>query len=462
MPPAWSPQPGPQAEAIHTDWCPELLYGGARGGGKTDYLIGDWLQDVDVYGPLWQGIIFRRSFDPELIETMRRAAQIFPLTGGNYSSQHRQWEWPNGAILRLRYLDNDADAMRYQGHSYTWVAWDELTQWPSDDGYRFLFGSLRSPGGPVPTMRVRATANPGGPGHDWVKARFSIRDYPHGFEPVVDPDTGMRRMFIPSRVYDNKILLAHDPGYINRLRGVGTTARVQAWLEGDWSIIDGGQILRREWWRKWGVGKPPVPLTSDQHGRWRDGKPPECEHILMALDTAHEVKKINDPTGSQLWGTWKDATDTPHMMLLSAWARRMEFPELVRTVRDDVDTYQPDTLLVENKSSGIPLRQELRRQGIIVTAYEPGKRDKVARANAAAPTLEAGHLWYPDRRWAEDVIDECDAFPNGAHDEHVDCLTMAVERFRSARIVTVHESEIPDEKWLDHQKRERQERRLYG
>lgn len=234
----WSPQPGPQAEAIAADWCPELLYGGARGGGKTDYLLGDWLQDVETYGALWQGIAFRRTYDPELRETMRRAHQVFPDAGGSWSESDREWRWSNGAILRLRYLERPEDAQRYQGHAYTWIGWDELTQWPSDEGYRKMFATLRSAGGPVPTKRVRSTANPGGAGHQWVKARL-IDPAPGGFRPFVDDVTGIERMFIPSRVWDNRLLLAADPGYADRLRGVGSAALVRAWLDGDWSVIEG-------------------------------------------------------------------------------------------------------------------------------------------------------------------------------------------------------------------------------
>lgn len=233
----WSPQPGPQFSAIEADWCPELLYGGARGGGKTDFLIGDFVQDVARYKELWQGIIFRRTYDPELRETMARAAQLFPSVGGTWLASDREWVWANGAKLRLRHLDNPADAMRYQGHQYVWIGWDELTQWPTDEGYRAMLGTLRS-SGEVPTKRIRATANPGGPGHQWVKARF-IDPAPGGYVPIQDADTKMERMFIPSRVRDNRILLANDPGYADRLRGVGSEQLVRAWLDGDWDVVEG-------------------------------------------------------------------------------------------------------------------------------------------------------------------------------------------------------------------------------
>lgn len=138
----------------------------------------------------------------------------------------------------MRYLERADDATRYQGHQYTWIGWDELTQWASAEAYNTLKACLRWAETDVPTKRIRASGNPGGPGHQWVKSYF-IDHAPLGYEPYLDPDTGMERMFIPSRVQDNKILLDRDPNYINRLRGVGSPELVRAWLEGDWSVVTG-------------------------------------------------------------------------------------------------------------------------------------------------------------------------------------------------------------------------------
>lgn len=232
----WRPQVGPQLRAIEADWCPELFYGGAAGGGKSDFLLGDWLQDVPVYGPAWQGVLFRRTY-PELEELLKRSAEIFPHSGAEWTAQDKTWTWPNGARLRLRYLERDMDATRYQGHQYTWIGWDELTQWPTDYAYRFLRARLRSAHA-VPTKRIRAAANPGGVGHLWVKASF-IDPHPAGMVPFIDTETGMERLFVPARLSDNRILLQADPDYADRLRGLGSEALVRAWLDGDWSVIEG-------------------------------------------------------------------------------------------------------------------------------------------------------------------------------------------------------------------------------
>lgn len=233
---SWAPQPGPQSDAIAADWCPELLYGGAAGGGKSDFLLGDFLQDVPTYGAAWQGALFRRTY-PELEELINRSRELFPATGAEWTEQKKTWTWPNGAMLRMRYLEREQDATRYQGHQYTWIGWDELGQWATMFAYRYLRARLRSAKS-VPTMRIRCSANPGGVGHHWIKSYF-IDPAPTGFVPLRDDETGMERMFIPSRVTDNRILLANDPGYIGRLKGLGSPTLVRAWLEGDWSVIVG-------------------------------------------------------------------------------------------------------------------------------------------------------------------------------------------------------------------------------
>lgn len=230
----WAPQPGPQVAAIDAAWCPELLFGGARGGGKSDFLLGDYAAGVPI-GEAWRGVLFRRTY-PELEELIARSRALYPqcFPGAEYRESSKDWRFPSGATLRMRYIERDADASRYQGHQYTWIGWDELTQWPSNAPYKMLFACLRSAAN-VPHKRIRSSANPGGPGHQWVKARF-IDPAPRGYELLRD---GSERMFIPSKVQDNRALLDADPTYIDRLRMVGSAELVRAWLEGDWDVVTG-------------------------------------------------------------------------------------------------------------------------------------------------------------------------------------------------------------------------------
>ena len=234
---AWSPQPGPQSDALSATWCTEIFYGGSRGGGKSDLLLGDYLQDVNTYGANWRGIIFRKTYD-ELEELQTRAEEIFPSTGADYAAVKRTWSWPNGAYLKMRYMEHERDYTRYHGHQYTWIGWDELTSWPNPGAYFKLISCLRSAKEFIPTKRLRSSGNPGGVGHSWVKMRF-VDPVPKGYQPVLDPKLKWERMYIPARVYDNKILLKHDPQYVDRLQGTGTPELVRCWLEGDWDAIVG-------------------------------------------------------------------------------------------------------------------------------------------------------------------------------------------------------------------------------
>lgn len=235
----WAPQSGPQLAAIQASWCTELFFGGARGGGKSDFLLGDFGRDVSTYQEAWRGVLFRRTY-PELEELIARSRVIYgSVPGAEYRERPAsEWRFPGGATLKMRHLESDRDASSYIGHQYTWIGWDELSQRPSLRAYHMLKGCLRS-AAPIPDKRIRSTGNPGGAGHQAVKSYFAIDRHPLGMVPIDDPDTGMTRMFIPSRVTDNRIMLANDPGYIERLKGVGSPELVKAWLNGDWDAVAG-------------------------------------------------------------------------------------------------------------------------------------------------------------------------------------------------------------------------------
>ena len=240
----WQPQPGPQTFLLE---CPvfEVFYGGARGGGKTESSIGDWLQHSSMYGEGAVGIFFRRKL-VQLMEVVARTKQIFPKLGAKYNEQQKTWTMPNGARLKFAYLERDSDAEEYQGHNYTRVYVEEVTNFPSPDPINKLRATLRSGSG-VP-CGMRLTGNPGGAGHNWVKRRF-IDPNPRGFQLITD-DTEIEvdgikqvvkldRVFIPSKISDNLLLMRNDPTYILRLKQSGSAALVKAWLEGNWDIVDG-------------------------------------------------------------------------------------------------------------------------------------------------------------------------------------------------------------------------------
>lgn len=269
---AWEPQPGPQSSAITAKFADELFFGGARGGGKSDFLLGDFLQDVN-YGADWRGIIFRKTY-PELEELQMRAMEIYPEYGAVFKDTKSSkypfancWYFPSGATLKMRYLESKKDADNYQGHQYGWIGFDELTNHPTDYGYNKLKACLRMQNVP---KRIRASGNPGGVGHLWVKARFIDAMPPY---TPFDDENGLTRLFIPSRISDNKFL-RNDKQYIALLKSSGSEELVKAWLDGDWDVVAGAFFDC--WKRDVHVIKPfkvPQNWTRFRSFDWGSAKP---------------------------------------------------------------------------------------------------------------------------------------------------------------------------------------------
>jgi hypothetical protein len=227
----WQPQPK-QAIAL-TSPVYELFYGGARGGGKSDFLLMDFTKQVQKWGKAHRGVIFRKTY-PELEELLRRATELYGPLGATFHRGERTWTFPQGSTLKMRHLEADDDVHHYQGHQYTWVGFDELTDWKSDYCYVYLHSCARSAEG-VP-VRIRAAGNPGGPGHVWVKQRFV--DIGLSMEPHLDQETGLLRVFIPAKLDDNQVLMKADPTYEMRLKTLPEHL-YKAYRWGDWDIFAG-------------------------------------------------------------------------------------------------------------------------------------------------------------------------------------------------------------------------------
>ena len=170
----------------------------------------------------------------------------------------------------------------------------------------------------------------------------------------------------------------------------------------------------------------------------------------MTLDAAAEAKNKSDFTALLTWGVFSDdhLTDgNNHIILLNAINVRVEFPELKEMALQEYKDWQPDSFIVEKKSSGTPLFQELRRMGIPVQEFTPhrGTGDKMARLNAVADMVRSGMVWYPSgKKWAEEVIEQVAAFPNAGNDDMVDCTSMALARFRNGGFIRLDTDEEDD------------------
>jgi len=239
----WKPNSGPQERALQANVF-ELLYGGARGGGKTEAGI-IWLTD-DIEHKLYRALVIRRNAD-DLSDWIDRANRIYSLLGGKMSGKPPIFRFPWGAVIRTGHLKDDQAYTKYQGHEYPRMLIEELTQIPTEKRYLQLLASCRST---IPELKPKTflTTNPGEVGHAWVKERF-IDPAPPNVK-FKDPDTGHTRIFIPSTIDDNPALLNNDPGYVHRLEGLKKTdpQLYKAWRWGSWDVF-AGQVFR-EWLRE--------------------------------------------------------------------------------------------------------------------------------------------------------------------------------------------------------------------
>jgi hypothetical protein len=222
----------------------EALYGGAAGGGKSDALVIEATRQVHI--PYYKGLIIRKTYPQleELIDkSMRYYTEAFP--GAKYNNSSHTWRFPSGAKIIFGSMQHAKDKLNYQGKAYDFVAFDELTHFTYEE-YIYLLSRNR-PNGPGTRCYMRATANPGGIGHAWVKERFITAGKPMEtlWEEVQvsfpDGRTETRkrsRVFIPSSVFDNKILLDNDPEYLTKLAALPEAER-KALLYGDWDSYSG-------------------------------------------------------------------------------------------------------------------------------------------------------------------------------------------------------------------------------
>jgi len=313
-PVAWAPQPGPQALFVT---CPvfEAVYGGARGGGKTDASLGDWAIHAERYGANAKGLFVRRT-RVALEPTIERAKQIFTQLGAVWHEQKSRFSWPNGAILYFRYLERDADADHYQGHDYTRVYIEELTQFPTDGPVNKLKATLRSAEG-VPTG-FRATCNPGGPGHTWVKSRYidpgAFKIVRETFKnPFDGSEVELGRVFIPAKLSDNPRLLRNDPLYVAKLQQSGSAQLVRAWLEGDWNIIEGA------FFDKWTEARnvlDPFPIPADwlriRSMDWGSAKPFSVGWWAVVPDDTKVGNRILPQGAMVRYREWYGSTGKPN------------------------------------------------------------------------------------------------------------------------------------------------------
>ena len=188
-------------------------------------------------------------------------------------------------------------------------------------------------------------------------------------------------------------------------------------------------IIPREWWNK-----------------WEQDKVPQLQYVIQSYDTAFSKRETADYSAITTWGVFYPVEgEGPNLILLDSKKGRWDFPELKEIALEQYHFWDPDTVIVEAKASGTPLTQEMRQTGIPVVNFTPSKgNDKVSRVHAVSPLFEAGMVWAPDEVFAEELIEEVAAFPNGEYDDLVDSMTQALMRYRQGNFV-----QLPSDDWED-------------
>jgi predicted phage terminase large subunit-like protein len=203
-------------------------------------------------------------------------------------------------------------------------------------------------------------------------------------------------------------------------------------------------VVKREWWNEW--------IQED---------PPECEYVIMSLDAAAETNNRADYTALTTWGVFFNeegtgpGANTYNIILLNSIKKRLEFPELKKLALEEYKEWEPDAFIVEKKSSGTALYQEMRRMGLPVQEYTPhrGSGDKLARLNSVADIVQSGLCWVPQTRWAEEVVEEIAGFPFMSNDDLVDSTVMALMRFRQGGFIRLPTDEKDEVRYFKSPRR---------
>ena len=360
----------------------EVFFGGAAGGGKSIALLMAALQFVKE--PQYAALLLRRTY-PELTQEgglIDIAHQWLDDTDAVWSEQKKRWKFPSGATLQFGHMEHESDRERYQGSSFHFIGFDELTQF-TETQYRFMFRSLRKDEGDWIPLRMRATGNPGGVGHEWVKERFIKGD----------------KRFIPSTWRENPYLNREEyERALNQLDWV-TRRRLKY---GDWDVNPQGGLFKREWFkihdtapkmvrkvRFWDLAATPTKEGADPD--WTVG-------LLLGLDSDYDVWVLDV---QRIRGT------------------PMEVERLI------LQTAQLDGL-----ETAIRIEQEGGASGKHVIDYylrklagynfrgERAMTSKTERAKPVSAYAEAGKIHILNKPWTQTLLDELEAFPTeGVHDD---------------------------------------------
>jgi len=369
---------------------PEVLFGGAAGGGKSDAMLMAALQYVDVPG--YSALILRRTY-PQLSQEgglIPRSHEWLAGTGAMWNEQKKSWTFPSGAVLAFGHLAYENTKYDYQSGEYQFIGFEELTQY-SETQYRYMHSRTRRLEGSEVPIRVRATSNPGGVGHDWVRARFVDANEP-------------TRVFIPSSLSDNPSL--DRESYVRSLDNLDPLTRAQL-LNGDWTANALGGLFERAWFEI--VDEAPANI-------------PTVRYWDLA---ATEVKPGTDPD----WTVGAKVSHKAGITYVCDIRRVRQKPgDVERLVRQTAETDGKHVVVhleQEPGSSGVNVIDHYRRNVLPEFAFYGDKvtGDKTERARPLSSAAQAGNVKLVRGPWNVAFLDEAESFPQGSHDDQVDAVS---------------------------------------
>lgn len=428
--------------------CETVLYGGAAGCGKSEALL-MWLAEGVGKGIKdYSGIIFRRTYkqlDKSNDSLVAKAYRIFPAIGGRYNKTQRQWRFHDGEIIELSALQYEISVLDHQGPSYHRVAFDELTHFTLTQ-FDFLRTRIRRRAGCPITLGIRGSANPGGPGHGWVKSMFISTEALQGLralDPRAPTPTGLVYWngdvaFVPAKAADNPHLDLED--YESRLGRTHDPVMRARMMNGDWDVAEGLQIAEA-WLRFYSTrgehlcpvqiaDRLPLPSAVDSRTLERFAT------IDTAGTSADKAKEARGKAASwsvvAVWDYWRQAD---LLFLRHVWRKRVDWSGLKAGVVDELKAWNVRKVLVENAHIGSTLASELKTVGhweligpTIPGMNDTGEKAKLSRAMASGflTRLEAGRLLLPEDRspWLIAYIDELLAWA-GLEDDPADQIDVS-------------------------------------
>jgi predicted phage terminase large subunit-like protein len=404
--------------------APEILYGGAAGGGKTWATLAAAAQYVGVPG--YSALMLRENY-----ADLKMRGSWIPLSmawwnkKAEYNSTHHLWTFPSGATIQFGSLPSDRGVYQYDTAEYQYICIDELVQ-HSEWRYTFLQGRLRRPmRGPLShvPVRMRAASNPGNVGHQWVYNRF------------VNPDTRVPgALYVPARIADNPSL--DEAEYRQRLAMMDPVTRAQR-EEGDWESIDSKQFNREALQRRY-------KLVNQQFGEGGeydlDGtrfRTVDCP-LFIVVDPASSEKQVGKKGHDPDYTAIVVFASTPRgdLIFVDVFRYQCRIPQITGFVKQAYEQYRPQFVAVEAVGANQGVLQECQDARMVVKRISPKSQDKLVRARPAMIHCEGGRVWFPVRaHWLNEVLNELLVFRGDGktHDDVVDCLSYACELLDSLR-----------------------------